>query len=51
MDDMFEQINYHLLMSILKLQFEILDRLDRVAILVARPPIKIYRPVKEVDHR
>ena len=51
MDDVFEEINYYLLMAILKIQYEILDRLDRATVLVARAPMKVYRPVKEVDHR
>lgn len=51
MNDVFEEINYYLLTAILKLQYEILDRLDRATVLVARPPIKVYRPAKEVDNR
>jgi len=50
MDELYEEINFQLLMLILKAQIKILNRLDEPITLVARPPYPVYEPIKE-DNR
>lgn len=50
MTEMFEEINVHLLMAILKSQVELVRQLDELTLPVARPPLQVYEPLKE-DHR
>ncbi len=51
MREMYEEINTHLLVAILKTQAETLKRLDELTLPVARPPLKVYEPKKLEDHR
>jgi len=50
MKKMFEEVNVHLLMAILKTQAVLMRRLDELTLPVARPPLQVYEPLKE-DHR
>jgi len=50
MSRIYEEINTHLLVAILKAQIEILNRLNGPYTLVARPPLKVYTPIEE-DNR
>jgi len=51
MDDLREALEIHLLMwKILKIQLELLDRLNEIPMRVASPPLKVYEPIKMEDH-